>query len=251
MGKLYLGTTEIAPIILYDKPEMFGASIRTFFNEPDSNGYLQAPSRVTNVSFDGVLHITNTSLQYAFAGEKTNIQSISFPDLIDINGNHLLESLCSGNTGLTEFYMPNVVSISGDYTCDGMLLGTNVQSLVFEELVSISGTDTLRYFVKSSHIITVDFKKLSSLISSNSPFSGAFDDCRYLKDIYFRALTTNSFDDNYAFSGMFGRYSGHVFGVKVHFPSNLQTTVENLSGYPTFGGRSENVQILFDLPATE
>jgi hypothetical protein len=38
--------------------------------------------------------------------------------------------------------------------------------------------------------------------------------------------------------------------VKVHFPSNLSSTISGLTGYPLFGGASGKVTLLFDLAAT-
>jgi hypothetical protein len=36
----------------------------------------------------------------------------------------------------------------------------------------------------------------------------------------------------------------------IHFPSNLQTKISTLSGYPNFGGTNGYVTLAFDLPAT-
>jgi hypothetical protein len=36
----------------------------------------------------------------------------------------------------------------------------------------------------------------------------------------------------------------------LHFPSNLESTIQGLSGYPTFGGTSGYVVLAYDLPAT-
>ena len=39
--------------------------------------------------------------------------------------------------------------------------------------------------------------------------------------------------------------------VTIHFPSNLQSTISQLDGYPLFGGESGYIVLAFDLPATE
>jgi hypothetical protein len=36
----------------------------------------------------------------------------------------------------------------------------------------------------------------------------------------------------------------------IHFPSNLESTIQTLTGYPLFGGTSGKVVLAFDLPAT-
>ena len=37
----------------------------------------------------------------------------------------------------------------------------------------------------------------------------------------------------------------------LHFPSNLESTIQGLTGYPLFSGTSGYVVCAFDLPATE
>ena len=37
----------------------------------------------------------------------------------------------------------------------------------------------------------------------------------------------------------------------IHFPSNLQSTIQQQNDYPLFGGDSDYVVLAFDLPATE
>lgn len=63
-------------------------------------------------------------------------------------------------------------------------------------------------------------------------------------DIYFSAVVTSSFQS----SDVLG-YIGMGNNKTLHFPSNLQTTIQNQDGYPNFNGT--NTTILYDLPATE
>jgi hypothetical protein len=88
-------------------------------------------------------------------------------------------------------------------------------------------------------------------ISGASLFVNAFYRCENLSSISFPALTTTSFGNSYnsQFSNMLS-YTGSKTIHTVHFPSNLQSNIANLSGYPLFGGTSGYVTLSFDLPAT-
>ena len=101
----------------------------------------------------------------------------------------------------------------------------------------------------------MSFLKLSILTGANC-FGSCFLGCKLITDIYFNALTTTSFGTKYInqFNGMFNNSSSGTAAtsgnVNVHFPSNLETTISGLTGYPLFGGASGRVTLLFDLPAT-
>lgn len=97
----------------------------------------------------------------------------------------------------------------------------------------------------------IESVNLSSLTSIGYYGLGyAFQGCSYLTDIYFNSLTTTSFGNytNQFYSMMDG--TGRAITHTIHFPSNLESTISGLSGYPLFGGRSGYVVCAFDLPAT-
>jgi hypothetical protein len=84
----------------------------------------------------------------------------------------------------------------------------------------------------------------------SSGLYNTFSGCTGLTDVYFNALKTTSFSSSTnPFSGMLSN-TGKTKTHKLHFPSNLQSTIAGLSGYPTFGGSSGYVTLAFDLPAT-
>ena len=63
-----------------------------------------------------------------------------------------------------------------------------------------------------------------------------------LKTLSFPSLKT--INTNNSFSAIIsGRWN-----FTIHFPSNMESTVQGLTGYPNFGGY--NTTILFDLPPT-
>lgn len=256
MAKLYLGTTEITPAI-YTDHEMYGATINTFFNKVDNQGYLLMPDRTTNLVFDGVLYINNQALDYAFA-YKFNVVSIAFPDLISVNCNYALSGLCYNNQYFVSISMPKVENIDGVAACQQMLSNTAVEYVVCDELVSVTGQNAFRQFAEGdTQLKTVDFKKLS-YIPGSSTFYRAFYNCPRLENVYFRGLKSTSFGTTNInqIQSLFSTSTGSLTDsgkVTLHFPSNLETimTGQTILGYPYYGGSSSNVQTLFDLPATE
>jgi hypothetical protein len=103
-------------------------------------------------------------------------------------------------------------------------------------------------FSQCSRLKTAYFKKLSSL--EMLAFSTAFSYCTALENVYFNALTTTSFDNNTNQFRNLMIYTGTSVTHRLHFPSNLQSTISGLDGYPLFGGTSGYVVCAFDLPAT-
>lgn len=79
-------------------------------------------------------------------------------------------------------------------------------------------------------------------ITRNSAAIGGTFKNTSITELKFPALkTTSEINIQYMLS--------NLDGCTVHFPSNLQTTIASLDGYPNFGGT--NTILLFDLPATE
>jgi hypothetical protein len=68
--------------------------------------------------------------------------------------------------------------------------------------------------------------------------------------VYFPALTTNSFGTRVNQFQNLLTSTGSAITHTLHFPSNLESKISSLTGYPTFGGTSGYVTLLFDLTAT-
>lgn len=151
----------------------------------------------------------------------------SFPKLKMVSGNFGIASLVSYCLALTTFSLP--------------------------ELTTANGTSALYGCCSScGNIETVYLPKLSD-ISGQNTFNTAFQSCPKLQHIYFNGLTTTSFGSYVnQFNNMFNSQTGSTAtgGCTVHFPSNLQSTIAGLTGYPTFGGSSSYINLAFDLPAT-
>lgn len=127
----------------------------------------------------------------------------------------------------------------------------NLEDIDFSTIEQISGSSAFyEAFYNCKKFETIRFTNLST-INSSGCFNSCFGGCTGIKDIYFNSLTSSSFG-NYTnqFNNMLSNTGTSVVH-NIHFPSSLQSTIESLSGYPTFGGTSGYVTVLFDLPATE
>lgn len=112
------------------------------------------------------------------------------------------------------------------------------------------GKQGLMYFLYFciNIIGVVNFTNLTTIGNAGLQYAFAYDS--KITDIYFNSLTTTSFGSyTNQFSGMLNS-TGSSSTRTLHFPSNLQSTISGLSGYPTFGGTSGYVVLAFDLPAT-
>lgn len=120
-----------------------------------------------------------------------------------------------------------------------------IETINLDNLVSVGDLGMYQAF-NGCHISSCNFKKLSN-ISENFALRNAFQSQgNYLTDLYFPALTTQSFGSTY--KNQFTTMLTGTSGTTIHFPSNLKSTVAGLSGYPSFGGSS--ITLAFDLPAT-
>jgi len=98
-------------------------------------------------------------------------------------------------------------------------------------------------------LTTVSFPKLSTIDIDKACMS-MFSSCKALTDVYFNSLTTTSFGSYTSQFSSIMTGTGNTTIHTIHFPSNLQSTISGLSGYPLFGGTSGYVTLSFDLPAT-
>jgi hypothetical protein len=111
-----------------------------------------------------------------------------------------------------------------------------VGNLNLSSITSIGQYGLYEAFSSCSGIESVNLSSLTSI--SNTGLGYAFQSCSYITDIYFNSLTTTSFGSysNQFYSMMDG--TGRATIHTLHFPSNLESIISTLSGYPLFGGRS-------------
>lgn len=257
----------------------YGLTIDNLIGSVDANGvFKQQTAPSGDIVFTGVKDIASYALSHKFfrLSGFSNI-SISFPDLENITGNYALDNMCY-YTNIKSISFPKLKTISAASAAYYSFCGTNIVSADFPELKTVSGASSFsgaigfctsletvsfpeleeargvncfQYLVANTKVSTISFPKLNN-IDGNSIFVYAFYTTQLLSSINFPALTTTSFGSyTNQFQNMFNSSTASTSGsCTVHFPSNLQSTISGLTGYPTFGGDSSRIVLAFDLPQT-
>lgn len=263
----------------YDKlvnKAKYGITIDSIVGDVNANGVLQAPSGSTDLVFTGVKEVATGALSYGFYGGK--ITSASFPDLLSINNNNSMNYIFSSNPNLTKVLFPELLEINSNnqYMIPSCPLLNEVS---FPKLVTIGSNATLSYLcMNSTALEEISFPVLKNIlegycmsyafsgtnlskvyftsldnIDGNRVFYGIFHGVQKLANIYFNSLKTTSFGSYVSqFDGMFNSSTAQTSGAfTMHFPSNLESTIQGLTGYPNFGATAGRLTLAFDLPATE
>ncbi len=208
-------------------------------------------THITSISLPKLKTVSGSNAA-AYAFSKSNITSLSLPELVTVSGGSALQYLATGCSYLTSVSFPKLKTVSGAYGISCLAQNTKITTISFPELETASANYVLQGLCSGCSLLeTAYFAKLST-VPYAYVFSNAFAACKLITDIYFNALTTTSFGTGKTqFNGMFNSSTAATSGnVNVHFPSNLETTISGLTGYPLFGGASGRVTLLFDLPAT-
>ena len=205
----------------------------------------------TIVGLNWNLEHLNASAERMFRG-CSNLKFINFPKLKDINYPSAFFWMFRDCTSLTSVSFPKLETI---YSANGdMFYGcTSLKYVDFPALKEIqSSLCCLKsMFYGCSSLESVSFPALSYIkkASNGGHFGDIFHGCLNIKHIIFGALTTQSFNGTKTFKDMM-TYSGSDCIHTIHFPSNLESTIQTLDDYPLFGGTSGYVVLAFDLPAT-
>lgn len=259
--------------------EKYGATINNFLGNINSSGVLQPPTLTSgNIVFSGVKDVAQYGLYYRFAYgmyQSSGNFSVSFPDLINLTKGASCGYCFYNCPRLSYFSAPLLKTISGSSACSYMfyscsqMTGFDLSSLeeisntqgaaymfygcnnasfkniTLPSLKTISGESALSHcFDYAWRMETITFPQLTT-ISGASAFSGCFHGDQYLSSISFPSVSTI---ESTAFATMFNSSTAHrITSCKVHFPSNMQTVVSGLSGYPLFGGSSGKIVLAFDL----
>lgn len=282
MAKLYLGNREITPAIF--TPAVLTTKTITsngIYNASDDNAdgfssvtvnisgmpayYLEKKldtnNRLVNtgvahkIDFTNITDIGDCALAYAFYGGGSSISGTACENatsLTQISGVNACMNAFDG-TGVTATGLTNLTTISGTSAATRMfrnctaLVSANLESL---QTISALANNACGYmFSGCSSLESVSFNNLSSIAASTC-MQYMFDRCTALHTINFPALTTTSFGTyTNQFSGLCNSTGTNVV-TTLHFPSNLETTIQGLSGYPLFGGTNGYVVLAFDLPST-
>ena len=203
-----------------------------------------------SVDLSNVTSVGTNGLYYAFYRCTGLTGSVNLSNVTSI-GDYALQYAFRGCTGITGVDLSNATSVaaygleSAFNSCTGL-----TGSIDLSSVTSIAYRGSYQIFQNCTGITSVDLSSVISIAAYG--FQYAFYDCKKLQVITFNSLKTTSFGNVNAFSSMFSTTTGSeaTGGCTVHFPSNLQSTISGLTGYPTFGGSSSYIQLAFDLPAT-
>lgn len=224
-GYMYLGSKKVCPVIEYVP---FGFPVGAFMGYVDSNGKLQ---------------------KYDDSGYTKDIVLSGFTDV----GDEVLFFLFgSVNISSNNVILKDLIKVSGDYALAYFLDGCKFKNFSAPLLEEITGDESFELFCRDSDVEVLLFPKLSRLYGSEV-FFGCLYDCKKVKDVYFNSLTSTSFGSN---TNQFYRLCKATTASEsgtctIHFPSNLESTISGLNGYPNFGGENGRIVLAYDLPATE
>lgn len=234
-------------------PEILTISGQYAFN------YAFYAAKLTSVTFPKLATITgNNCLNYGFGSMGAALTSVSFPELTSVNGNSCF-AFSFSSTGLSSISFPKLTTINGNSAFSGSFSScSSLTSVEFPELTTIINNNSSALgstFQSDSYLTIVRFPKLNHLecsATTNSCFYNCFSSCARLTDIYFNALTTTSFVNSVRqFMNMFNSSAMSTSGnCTIHFPSNMETTIQGLNGYPNFGATAGRLTLAYDLPAT-
>ncbi|MBQ5900273.1 MAG: leucine-rich repeat domain-containing protein [Clostridia bacterium] len=219
--------------------------------EVSAQGVYQIPTTSLTFSLpNDATDVGNYCLYYAFYN-CTGLTSVDLSSLTTVSGSNCFDYAFNGCTGLTSIDLSSLTTVSGsncfDYAFNDC---TGLTSVDLSSLTTVSGSSCFsNAFRKCTGLTNIDLSSLTT-VSGSSCFSNAFRNCTGLTDIYFRALTTSSFGTNTNQFTNLMQQTGTSVTHTLHFPSNMQATIQTLSGYPLFGGTSGYLTLAFDLPAT-
>ena len=254
------------------------------YQQPNSSFTFTLPSNVTDLSdyslvrafyLSGITSIDLSSLttltgSYSLQNVCAECNNLTYVDLsglkiIDLKSfGYTFEAAFNRCMNLTNVDLSNLETITSSYDMGGYVFSccfqnTKLSSFTFNKLKTIRCNYALdRMFSLCNNLTTVRFPLLNVIQQTPSGFTSngfclyrIFRNCRNLSDVYFNSLTTQSFGSlTNQFQDMLSS-TGTTVTHTLHFPSNLQSTISGLTGYPLFGGTSGYVVCAFDLDPTE
>ncbi|MBO7733143.1 MAG: leucine-rich repeat protein [Methanobrevibacter sp.] len=194
----------------------------------------------------------SAGVSYMFA-TCTSLTSVDLSSLTSITVGTGCSSMFNGCTNLASIDLSSLSNVGGNgNACSSMFSGCS--SLVSVNVSNLDITSTIgslgSMFNGCSSLTSISFDKLKTTIPTYN-FQNTFSGCTSLTSVSFPAITTSTTTYASSMSSMFNSTTASTSGTcTVHFPSNVQTKISALTGYPTFGGNSSRIVIAFDLPAT-
>lgn len=218
-GSLYLGSQKVCPAVLIGGGQPYDG-LPTY--EVVDGVVQKRSSRLTGHEFDGIRVIDGVVFSEYYSA--LNISGdVVFRDLEEIKSDSMSYTFayCEYLDGVVDFHSLKIIREMGMPWC----------------------------FYKCPNIKSVYFTSLEKV--EHQALRQTFAYCGSITDVYFNSLKTTSFDaGTNPFRGMMVYYGESVVRT-LHFPSNLEPTIQALPGYPDFGGEPDYIVLAFDLPATE
>lgn len=203
---------------------------------------------ITSVDLGSLTTLNDTASCFHMFDGCTGITSVNLTQLQTINYSTCLSYMFSGCTGLTSITL-SLYSLSGTNSAAYMFQNcTGLLSANLGSLANVFGSGSCYHmFDGCSALTSVDVSALTQIINTNG-CAYMFANCTALTSLSFPAITTTSFGTRV---NQFNGLCENIPNITLHFPSNVQSVIEGLTGYSAtapFGAVSGSV--LFDLPAT-
>jgi hypothetical protein len=280
-GIVPTGTLSITQNGTYDVTQYASADVNTpaapahyIEKTVDANGKLVNGSTIIDLT--GVTDIGDFVLGSSY---RTNISisgMVDMSSLTTVSGTNACNYMFNGCIGITSINLSSLTTISGANSCQGMFGGCSITEIDLSSLTTISGmggaqnmfgacvgllnanlsslttisgqSGASQMFASCGHLVSVNLNSLTTITGSGA-CGQMFFACTALTELRFPAITTTSFG---SYTNQFNNMCSAIPSITLHFPSNVQSVIEGLTGYSTtapFGATSGTV--LFDLPATE
>lgn len=229
-----------------------GSGYTEFPSYQVENGVASRRSKILDgTEFLDITNVGDYGLAYAFYNCTGLTGSLDLSSLTTINRGGLNRAFygCTGLTGQLD--LSSLTTINGNDGLNSAFYGcTGLTSVNLSSLTKINGTNGANsVFSRCTGLTDVSFQALTT-INSSGALASAFAQCTGITNVYFNSLTTTSFGSiKNQFNSLLAT-TGKTVTHTLHFPSNLQSKISTLTGYPTFGGTSGYVVCAFDLPAT-
>ena len=212
-----------------------------------SNGVVSRRSgSLTGNEFSSVTSIGAYGLCYAFYRCNSLRGTINLSSLTTV-GNYGLSHAFGFCSVLAGVNLSSLTTI-GNYGLDSAFISSHINSVDLSSVTTIGNYGLSNAFAYITFFGSVNLSSVTTI--GNYGLSNAFNGTSMTRNLYFNSLTTTSFGSyTTQFSDMLSNTGWNK--QTLHFPSNLETVIQGLDGYPNFGGLSRYVVLAFDLEPTE
>lgn len=231
--------------------EAGGGGGRTLEYEVSGGDLIHSTTANSIMDFTGVTKLAQSHiLEGAYYNNYVISGTVDMSDLTTVSGNSACQYMFWNCPGITGIDLSSLTTISAPTGCSFMFYGCSgiTGNVDLSSLTTVSGASACNSMFKNCTGITS--ANLSSLTTVNAATACAsmFYGCTALTSLSFPSITTTSFGTRI---NVFTDMCYGIPNITLHFPSNVQSVIEGLTGYSAtapFGAVSGSV--LFDLPAT-